>query len=65
MSGINKDKAVSFMEKAVDTINGGISKAEDFAKEHEIDKKIHDAADTLEKGTEDIVDSFKSSFKKG
>ena len=64
MSGINKEKAMQAFGKAVDTINGGIDKAADFAKEHEIDRKIHDAADTLEKGAEGVIDSFKDTFGK-
>lgn len=61
---LNKEKVLSGVEKAVDGVNNTADKAARYAKEKELDKKIDNMADSLEKGIKDIGKSFKDLFSK-
>jgi cytochrome oxidase Cu insertion factor (SCO1/SenC/PrrC family) len=64
MPFLNKDKLMNGIGKAVDVVNDTADKAARYAKEKEWDKKIDNAAHSLEKGVEDIGKSFKDTFSK-
>lgn len=59
---INKEKAGRFFDKAVDFLNESGEKITTFAKEHELDKKIDQATDTIERGASNAYHSVKDAF---
>jgi hypothetical protein len=64
MSLLNKEKVMGGIGKAVDVVNNTADKAAKYAKEKEWDKKVDNAAHSLEKGVEDIGKSLKDTFSK-
>ncbi|HAK58291.1 MAG TPA: hypothetical protein DCP06_04860 [Lachnospiraceae bacterium] len=61
---IDKEKAEGFVDKAVDFLNENGEKIKDFAKEHELDKKVEEAAGMLEEGAKDVINGVKNKLGK-
>ena len=60
---INKEKAENFMGKAVDFLNDKGEKAKEFAREHEIDEKVTDAAEKVGDGVYNAFEKIKNKFE--
>ncbi|MCR4605547.1 MAG: hypothetical protein K5639_06055 [Eubacterium sp.] len=62
MSGIDKDKAMNFFDKAVDKVNEGTEKAVEYAKEHELDQRAKEFGESLKEGFQDFGSTMKETF---
>ena len=56
-------KLEGFFDKVADAVSVGADKVGEFAKEHEIDEKLDNAAHTIENGAKSAWGSIKSTFE--
>ena len=64
MAFINKEKVLNGVGKAVDVTNKTVDKVEGYVKEKELDKKLENAAHTLEEGLKSAGEKLEDIVRK-
>lgn len=59
---LNKEKMMSGFGKAVDAVNRTADRADQFAREKELDKKVKHAADAVDRGIRKVEKNVKDYF---